>query len=65
MLCSWLRCGLVNRLLLSDRKVRWNFDSDVYDIIAKHSLYEDFVIEGKRIEAGELIVENFQLVPKG
>ncbi len=37
---------------------------DVYDIVVSHPQYESFVIEGKRIEPGEIIVENFELKPK-
>ena len=37
---------------------------DVYDIIVTHPQYESFIIEGMPIQAGEIIVENFELKPK-
>lgn len=45
-------------------KYRERLHPDIYDIIAKHPNYEPFVINGVKIQAGEIKVENFELVPK-
>ena len=37
---------------------------DIYDIIATHPDYEPFLIEGVKIQAGEIKVENIELVAK-
>lgn len=48
----------------NDGKYREVLHPDVYDIIATHPNYEPFVINGVEIQAGEIKVENFELVPR-
>jgi hypothetical protein len=48
----------------NDGKYREVLNPDVYDIIVTHKDFEPFVIEGVKIQAGEIKVENFELVPK-
>jgi hypothetical protein len=43
---------------------RERLNPDIYDIIARHPNYEPFVINGVKIQAGEIKVENFELIPK-
>jgi hypothetical protein len=48
----------------NDGKYREVLNPDVYDIIATHPDFEPFIIEGVKIQAGEIKVENFEMVPK-
>ncbi len=48
----------------NDGKYREVINPDIYDIIVSHPDFESFTIEGVEIHAGEIKVENFELVPK-
>ena len=48
----------------NDGKYREVINPDIYDIIVSHPDFESFTIEGVKIQAGEIKVENFELVPK-
>ena len=48
----------------NDGKYREVINPDIYDIIVSHPDFESFTIEGVKIQAGEIKVENFDLVPK-
>lgn len=48
----------------NEGKYREVLNPDVYNIIATHPDFESFVIEGVKIQAGEIKVENFVMVPK-
>jgi hypothetical protein len=48
----------------NEGKYREVLNPDVYDIIVTHPDYEPFVINGVKIQAGEIKVENFEMIPK-
>lgn len=48
----------------NDGKYREILNPDIYDIIATHPDFEPFMINGVEIQAGEIKVENFEMVPK-
>ena len=48
----------------NEGRYREVLNPDIYDIIATHPDFEPFVIEGVKIQAGEIKVENFVMVPR-
>ena len=45
-------------------KYRERLNPDTYNIIVTHPDFDPFTIDGVKIQAGELKVENFEMVPK-